>query len=591
MSARLRVAFLAAALSGAIAGIGAQSASAFPVVGLNIAGVPTPPQLAQAEKLGAKTVRMFVLWSDVQPARGALNAGLVSAYGGIVRTLSQDNVSVDFVVVRAPSWETGSADVQHPPNNPADYANFLAQFASTPGIQGQGVAYELWNEEDSPAWWTGAPDPAAYAALVKAAAPALRHADPTAKVILGPTTGNNYDFLGDLYGQGISGLTDAVAVHTDTICLDFGPDGTYMTNGRLGQFVFLSYREVHKTMVAHGEGDHPIWMTEFGWNSSQTAAGGSTCQEGAGAGKKASGVTADQQAQFITQAFHCMDADPYLQVANWFTLYDDLSQPSDSLRHYGLINGAGAPKPDYNAFSLLATQGDQLTGKCGDFDGPEITVQTPKLGQTYASTLPIMASASDPQGVTRITFKADDNTDAIDNFANPADGQSVGLTWGGAADLSIGSHTINVTAVDKNGNVSTLGVQVKKVSINSILAVGPVKIGVKKFSCNGAVCTIGGQGLTPAGDPLPGGKNGGKMQAVWQLLRSVRVKGGHGRHVKRFRTKYVQGMHANKPFKLTKRLKPGQWRVQVKFTPPKPLKPAASPFKYFTITMAKKHHR
>src|ERR1700710_1150289 len=125
MLSRLRLVLLAALLATALAGVPAKSASAFPVVGLNIAGVPNPGQLQTAQSLGAKTVRMFLLWSDGQPARGQINAGWLASYVSIVNQLSAAGISVDFVVVRAPAWETGSADPAHSPRNPSDFADFL----------------------------------------------------------------------------------------------------------------------------------------------------------------------------------------------------------------------------------------------------------------------------------------------------------------------------------------------------------------------------------------------------------------------------------------------------------------------------------
>jgi Bacterial Ig domain/Cellulase (glycosyl hydrolase family 5) len=579
MLSRARSLGLVVMLSGALAVIAAPSASAFPVVGLNIANVPTDAQIATAQSLGAKNVRMFLLWADVEPVKGRLSPPLIARYVQVVAELTADGINTDFVVVRTPSWESGSRDAAAAPSNPADYANFLSQLAATPGLAGNHIAYELWNEEDAPEWWSPAPNDNAYAALVKAAAPAIKAADPSATVVLGPTVANDYEFIGSLYGDGIGGLTDAVAVHTDNACLTVGPDASYTENGgKIGRYAFTGYRTVHDTMVAHGEGSHPIWMTEFGWNSSQTASGGSSCPSG----DKPSGVSADQQAQYITQAFHCMAGDPYLQVANWFTLDDDPVQ-QDFQAHYGLETAGGTQKPDFASFSALAHNGDQLTGKCGDFDGPNITISTPKLGDTYATDLPLMASASDGQGVTRLSFYADGSSSAIQNFANPGNGTSVGLTWHGAASLSIGLHTINVQAVDKSGNVGTASVQVKKVSLTQILAVGPVTITLKKLSCSNGVCSLNGNGQTPAGAALPAGK----VQVIWQQFKKVKIK---KKKVFRYRTLHKGLRNANKPFTFHQRLKPGKWRVQVAFLPPKPLRPGASPWKYFTVKKAKKKH-
>jgi Bacterial Ig domain/Cellulase (glycosyl hydrolase family 5) len=573
MRSRLRSIGAVVVVCCAFAGVTAASAPAFPVVGINIANVPTTAQIATANSLGAKNVRMFLSWADTNPVKGRLSPPLVSAYQDIVRQLVADGINIDFVVVFTPSWESGSSDVHHAPANPADFANFLSQFASTAGIAGNHIAYELWNEEDSAEWWAPAPDDNASTQLVKAAAPALRAADATAQVILGPTVGNDYQWISQLYGDGIGGLTDAVAVHTDNACLTAGPDASYTENGgKIGRYAFTGYRTVHDTMAAHGEGSHPIWMTEFGWNSSQNATGGSACPTGG----KPSGVTPDQQATYINQAFHCMAGDSYLQVANWFTL-DDAPGADDFQAHYGLETAGGTQKPAFNAFHLLATGGDQLQGACGDFDGPQITIQTPKLGDTYATDLPIMASASDPQGVTRISFYPDKSTQAIDNFSNPANGAAVGLTWHGASALSIGEHTINVQAVDKNGNISNASVQVKKVTLNSILAVGPIHFKFKALLCKGALCALGGQALSPSN----GAVQGGNVQARWQLLKKIKIK---GHKVLRYRLQHKGLLHAQKPFTFRQRLKPGKWRVQVAFLPPKPLKPSASPWKYFTVT-------
>ena len=81
-----------------------------PVVGVNIAYVPTDAQISTANSLGAKNVRMFLLWKDVEPVNGRFDEGLITRYGEIVRQLRALGIATDFVVVRAPRWETGSQD-------------------------------------------------------------------------------------------------------------------------------------------------------------------------------------------------------------------------------------------------------------------------------------------------------------------------------------------------------------------------------------------------------------------------------------------------------------------------------------------------
>ena len=64
----------------------------------------------------------------------------------------------------------------------------------------------------------GRPDPAAYAALLKASYPVIKAAEPNATVLVGGLTGNDYPYLEALYQDGAKGYLNAVAVATDTAC-------------------------------------------------------------------------------------------------------------------------------------------------------------------------------------------------------------------------------------------------------------------------------------------------------------------------------------------------------------------------------------
>ncbi len=138
-------------------------------------------------------------------------------------------------------------------------------------------AWELWNEQDGAEFWQGGPDPAAYAALLKATYPAIKAVQPGDTVVTGGLVGNDMDFVESLYANGAKGSFDAVGVHTDTACLVDGPDFNYRDEqGRVARYVFTGYREVHAVMASHGDGGKPIWMTELGWNTQSTAPGSCT---------------------------------------------------------------------------------------------------------------------------------------------------------------------------------------------------------------------------------------------------------------------------------------------------------------------------
>jgi hypothetical protein len=446
-----------------LSAVGPSAAPAAPVLGVNVSGIPSDQQLDEAVAVGAREVRMFLLWKDVEPRRGALEPGIMRRYAAIIAKLGGAGVRTQFVVTGSPGWASGSQSLNTPPTDPNAYASFLARFAATSGFTGKSIAYELWNEQDDAQWWGPQPNPGAYAALVKAAYPALKRADPSATVVLGPTVGNNYAFIEQLYANGIKGFFDAASVHTDTGCLTSGPGEYYREAGRLGRFSFLGYREVRAAMLANGD-DKPLRMTEFGWSSTQLGGRTPRCERGVWAGRKPSGVTEDRQASLLQEAYHCMAGDAYIQSASWFTMRDATPAESqlDELRHYGLLRTDGSQKPAWQAFKDVATKGDQRTGQCGDFSGPALRIVSPRPGQEYGGTLVIRASAQDAAGVKKIAIAANGRT--LRNFEGPvASGRQVLLRWQRAKQLPPGPITIQVSAVDARGNLQQQSVEVRKV--------------------------------------------------------------------------------------------------------------------------------
>jgi hypothetical protein len=351
-------------------------------------------------------------------------------------------------VVDSPSWETGSSDEHSPPANPDDYAAFVGYLAQRWGSR--VAAYEIWNEEDSPAWWTGAPNPAAYAQLLKATYPVIKAAEPRATVVLGGLTGNDYPFLEGVYAAGAKGSFDAVGVHTDTACDVLSPyEFLRGAGGRMVPDSFLAYREVHAVEVANGD-DAPIWMTELSWRTT-----GATCPEGAWAGQKPEGVSEAAQARDLSEAYHCLAQTPYVKVALWFALEDE---PDGVLS--GLLRSNGSRKPSFAAMRDYARHGDRLKEACGTFRGPNLRVLSPVDGISYSGPLPIHVRASDPTGVYRIELEIDGRL--IRNYESHSLPRiSTGeLDWQHAKHISFGRHTLTILAFDRQQNVSRVSLTI-----------------------------------------------------------------------------------------------------------------------------------
>ncbi|MEA2254554.1 MAG: polysaccharide biosynthesis protein PslG [Solirubrobacteraceae bacterium] len=511
------------------------------VPGINVAGVPTSTDLDQAAATGARYVRVFA-------QRGSFPSAYTT-YQAITSGARARGMLPVFVLTGAPDGSTT-------PPEPADFAAFAGEFARRMASAGGAAAYEVWNEEDESQFWAGGPDPVRYAAVLKAAYPAIKAADPQAKVLLGPLTGNNYGYLQQLYANGAGGSFDAAAVHTDTACLVDGPSSFYREDGNVARFSFLGFRTVHDVMVANGDGAKPIWMTELGWTTAT-----STCARGMWAGQKLAGVTEAAQAAHLSEAFHCLAGYPYLETGMWFTLKDS-SGHGDELDHYGLQRLDGSRKPSWDAFRAFATSGDSLTGPCGDFDPPALTIKSPTANARFVQALTISAVATDATTVGRMTFQADGKK--IRNYTGAAvgSGKTVTLSWQGSKRLSYGRHTITVIALDMQGNTTTQSVQVTRVrsmaaTLRTKVQVGKVRVSGRKATISGKVGASGSLGLA------------GKVRVAWQQKRGKRWKTVHG------------GLKpAGKPFTFSQRLKgTGRWRVTVRYA-------GAAPYKASSTTRA-----
>src|SRR5271166_2922858 len=440
----LAAVLLSGALAASLAALSAAPAEAAePGVGVSVSSAL---QLATVRSLGTHWVRIFVSWRSLEPTPGGLSPGVLASFEQAFNRLPP-GTKVIADVVGTPAWETGSSNEYTPPANPNDYAAFVGALAQH--WAGRVTAFEIWNEEDDAGFWVGGPNPVAYAQLLKATYPVVKAADPSATVVLGGLTGNDYPFLEEVYAAGAKGSFDVVAVHTDTACNVLSP---YVflrgPEGRMVPDSFLAYREVHAVMLANGD-DKPIWMTELSWRTTSA-----TCSEGAWAGQKPQGVSEPEQATFLRQAYHCLAQDSYVQVALWFAMQDEGPVVS------GLLRADGSSKPSFTAMRSYVRKGDTLSEPCGTFSGPKIKVLSPSNHVSYRGPLPIHVMAMSPLGVYRIKLEIDGKV--IRNYGTSADPARLTgvINWQGAKHISFGRHTLTFIAYDKELNTSRVSITV-----------------------------------------------------------------------------------------------------------------------------------
>jgi hypothetical protein len=293
---------------------------------------------------GVRWVRANVSWSGGEPdAKGVVNQGYLADVDYAVSRARAAGIQVLMPIADGvPYWasadpgrhQDGSGRYWNKywrPGNFADYADFVRVMVQRYAPQGVH-AFELWNEPNTSRFWPSGPNPTEYRALLAAAYPAVKEVDPTATVLLGGLSKNDYDYLQRLYGTGARPYFDAVAVHPYTGSVD--PDWCWDQAGTTKRAVdaFCGIEEVRRTMEANGDAAKQLWLTELGWSTTTSAYG----------------VSEATQADYLTKAFTRLQNYPYVQVAFWYNFRNTwwlADTPGDYEANHGLLRTDFSPKP------------------------------------------------------------------------------------------------------------------------------------------------------------------------------------------------------------------------------------------------------
>jgi hypothetical protein len=230
-----------------------------------------------------------------------------------------------------------------PPRDPATYAAFVAYIAQRYGTR--LAAIEIWNEPDqsNQRYFAGPEKPKRYAAILRAAYPAIKLVSPQVPVLAGSLVGSNGIFLRALYAAGIEGYYDGLSVHFYNL-------------------VLASLRTIHETQLA-GKDTKPLWLTEFGWSS---------CWPRHRTQQEQACVTAATQGANFTNIFHALARTPYVAAAVIYAPQDSANE------EFGVLNAKGRRKPSFAALSNV------LAAPIGR-DGPVTLSLSHRRGQVVAS--------------------------------------------------------------------------------------------------------------------------------------------------------------------------------------------------------------
>jgi hypothetical protein len=356
------------------------SSKLFGVHEFNIAAASgVPDRVNQIKQVGAQIVRLPVTWHLMEEGgKGKTADWFWAGLDADVAAAERAGVKLILELGLTPCWASSAPKnangtcpdntyLAYPPKNPSDYGDAIARLVQR--YKGRVYAWEIYNEPNAWENWKPLPPrPASqndqpntfvdlqgarqYAAIVKAAYPKIKAAYPQATVLAGAIAGSDVDYLNTMYDAGVKGFFDALSLHPYTAPhlhlsssdpkqkRSYGPDECFPNaDPKTAKFwcVKVGVEKMRQAMLNRGD-DKKIWLTEFGFTSTENWAG----------------VGLQGQADYLKKSIQIIRGWDFVPVAIWYQLVDRYDK-DDKEGRFGLFTRAGAIKPAGTAFREMLT--------------------------------------------------------------------------------------------------------------------------------------------------------------------------------------------------------------------------------------------
>jgi hypothetical protein len=332
--------------TGTTATLGAPSATAAPLGGVNVVGIgpgttatSIDGAIGAASALHAKVVRTEVPWSTLEPtAQGNIDSSALALTDRLVSAATTAGIRVIMTVDSTPCWDSSAPPAllractparatqanAWPPRDPIPYGALVAFL--TRRYATKLAAIEVWNEPDqaNQQYLAGPAKPQHYTAILRAAYPAIKQANPAVPVLAGSLVGSSGAFLRALYAAGIKGYYDGLSVHFYNLVLG-------------------SLRSIHAVQSANGD-TKPLWLDEFGWSS---------CWPRQHKQQEQACVTAQAQGTNLANVLRSLARTPYMAAEMVYKLQGTLREDFGVLDENGTRKAAFAPLAQVLAAPML----------------------------------------------------------------------------------------------------------------------------------------------------------------------------------------------------------------------------------------------
>jgi polysaccharide biosynthesis protein PslG len=354
-------------------GAGAASATALPAkfFGVVPQSVLSLEQFKTLEEGNVETMRVPMMWPAIQGVRG--NKYEWSSFDPLMERAAETHMELLPFVIGTPPWAVPNATIpgtgggKAPAHLPATgtagtaFSNFLKAavgrygeggtfWAEHPLLPADPInAWQIWNEPNFK-YFVAKPNPTEYGKLVKLSSKAIKSVDPSAEIILAglfakpngarhkagkkiiaPTSPNYFAayFLEQMYktNPGIKSSFQGVSLHP-----------------YVGRYRALpaEIEETRKVLIANGDPNKGLWITELGWSSEPPQPGAENVFQVGPAG----------QARELKGAFTLLKADVAkyrLKHVYWFSV-DDAPETCNFCNGSGLFKKGFVPKKSWTEF-------------------------------------------------------------------------------------------------------------------------------------------------------------------------------------------------------------------------------------------------
>lgn len=354
--------------------------------------------------------------------------------------------------------------VMHPPRGTTElghWSNFVDDVVSR--YKGRVDHYEIWNEPNTDSFWKPSPNPAEYAALLRAGYLSAKNAYPDATVAFGGLSRNDVGYLDAYYSEaknyseasGKNYFFDIMDVHPyssipsssaggleEPISPDRNAPSAVFT-GAYGTVDanFLGIKKIKSTMEAQGDSGKSIFVGEYGFSTTDSW-------------MKA--VPDYGRALYLKRAYALARDLPYVTGLSWYAyhpnpgdgsgwtiLREDLSETM-SFRALRQVTGA---EPGGATVSLDTPNNCSVSGTYRV--SPTTNLGTPSNWELYVAGAPRRIYYDDAP-IDWDTTKDVDGKRALMVAAYPRQGGQAGSVW----PSNVVSVTVNNAGVSSNGDVT-----------------------------------------------------------------------------------------------------------------------------------------